>query len=134
MTYLVDANVLSEATKPQPQAKVIQWLRDNERDIVVEVTLFSNTYEDRIWALNPLRAANNVNGVGTVEWPDYTSLVEATLVERQRAFVNGSIDVLLSIRNQFCQSQQPDEEDGLSNRRARNRQRSREACGVGQGY
>jgi toxin FitB len=33
--YLVDANVLSEATKPQPQARVLQWLRHHERDIVV---------------------------------------------------------------------------------------------------
>jgi predicted nucleic acid-binding protein len=36
VTYLVDANVLSEATKPQPQAKVIQWLRDNEENITVD--------------------------------------------------------------------------------------------------
>ncbi len=36
MTYLVDANVLSEATKPQPAARVIQWLRANEREIVVD--------------------------------------------------------------------------------------------------
>jgi predicted nucleic acid-binding protein len=36
VTYLVDANVLSEATKPQPQADVVQWLRQNERQIVVD--------------------------------------------------------------------------------------------------
>ena len=36
MTYLVDANVLSEATKPVPDAKVIEWLRRNEREIVVD--------------------------------------------------------------------------------------------------
>ena len=36
MTYLVDANVLSEATKPAPDARVVQWLRDNEREIVVD--------------------------------------------------------------------------------------------------
>jgi len=35
MTYLVDANVLSEATKPSPAAKVLDWLRHNEREIVV---------------------------------------------------------------------------------------------------
>jgi predicted nucleic acid-binding protein len=34
--YLVDANVLSEATKPQPQAKVVRWLRRYERDIAVD--------------------------------------------------------------------------------------------------
>lgn len=36
MTYLVDANVLSEATKPQPQARVVQWLRANESEIAVD--------------------------------------------------------------------------------------------------
>lgn len=36
MNYLVDANVLSEATKPQPEPKVIEWLRHNERGIVVD--------------------------------------------------------------------------------------------------
>jgi len=36
VTYLVDANVLSEATRPKPSAKVVEWLRANERDIVVD--------------------------------------------------------------------------------------------------
>ena len=36
MTYLVDASVLSEATKPIPDTKVIEWLRQNERAIVVD--------------------------------------------------------------------------------------------------
>lgn len=36
MTYLVDANVLSEATKPEPDARVVDWLRRNEREIVID--------------------------------------------------------------------------------------------------
>ena len=36
MTYLVDANVLSEATKPEPNPKVVEWLRQNEREIAVD--------------------------------------------------------------------------------------------------
>ncbi|MEX0775696.1 MAG: PIN domain-containing protein [Phycisphaeraceae bacterium] len=36
MTYLVDANVLSEATRPDPQGQVIAWLRRHERDIAVD--------------------------------------------------------------------------------------------------
>ena len=36
MTYLVDANVLSETTKPDPSAQVIDWLRANERDLAVD--------------------------------------------------------------------------------------------------
>ena len=36
MTYLVDANVLSEPTKPAPDPAVVAWLRRNEREIVVD--------------------------------------------------------------------------------------------------
>lgn len=36
MSYLVDANVLSEATKPDPQSRVIEWLESNERELAVD--------------------------------------------------------------------------------------------------
>ena len=36
MKYLVDANVLSEPTKPVPHAGVVDWLRKNEREIAVD--------------------------------------------------------------------------------------------------
>ena len=39
MTYLVDANVLSEPTKPAPSRKVIDWLSANERDLVVDAII-----------------------------------------------------------------------------------------------
>jgi predicted nucleic acid-binding protein len=36
MTYLVDATVLSEPTKPAPVDKVVAWLSVNERNLVVD--------------------------------------------------------------------------------------------------
>ena len=36
MKYLVDANVLSEPTKPHPNARVMEWLRENEAEIAVD--------------------------------------------------------------------------------------------------
>ena len=36
MRYLVDANVLSEPTRPAPDARVLQWLREHEADLVVD--------------------------------------------------------------------------------------------------
>ncbi len=36
MTYLVDAIVLSEATRPAPDARVVSWLSRNEREIAVD--------------------------------------------------------------------------------------------------
>jgi predicted nucleic acid-binding protein len=34
--YLVDANVLSEPTRPVPEPRVVEWLRRHERDMVVD--------------------------------------------------------------------------------------------------
>jgi hypothetical protein len=36
LIYLVDANVLCEPTKPEPDPKVVAWLRANERDLAVD--------------------------------------------------------------------------------------------------
>jgi len=36
MNLLVDANVLSEATKPDPDPRVLQWLARHEREIAVD--------------------------------------------------------------------------------------------------
>ena len=36
MKFLVDANVLSEPTKPAPDSKVVDWLRRNERELAVD--------------------------------------------------------------------------------------------------
>lgn len=36
MRYLVDANVLSEPTKPLPDPRVVAWLHANEREIAVD--------------------------------------------------------------------------------------------------
>lgn len=36
MRYLVDANVLSEATKPQPDPRVVDWLAREERELAID--------------------------------------------------------------------------------------------------
>jgi len=36
VTFLVDANVLSEATRPDPNAAVVEWLRRHERALAVD--------------------------------------------------------------------------------------------------
>jgi predicted nucleic acid-binding protein len=35
MSFLVDTNVLSESAKPKPDAGVMAWLRENERELYV---------------------------------------------------------------------------------------------------
>ncbi len=39
MTFLVDANVLSEPTKPVPSSKVIDWLSANQSNLVVDAII-----------------------------------------------------------------------------------------------
>lgn len=36
MKYLVEANILSEPTKPTPDPRVVAWLRTHERDIAAD--------------------------------------------------------------------------------------------------
>jgi hypothetical protein len=55
--------------------------------LIVELTLFSNSYTDRVWALNPLRDQNNLQKAGALEWPDYTSLRDPRLLGYQTTYV-----------------------------------------------
>jgi len=56
------------------------------RDVVVELTLFSNTYSDAVWGLNPFNIRNNVNGVGDIAWQDWNSMRNAAIFERQVSY------------------------------------------------
>ena len=47
MTYLVDANILTEATKRTPSPRVVRWLRHNERrltDSLIAVTALAHGF------------------------------------------------------------------------------------------
>jgi len=63
-----------------------------ERDVIIELTLFSSTYSDAVWGLNPLNIQNNVNGVGDIPWQDYISGRDEALTERQMAYVSKVVE------------------------------------------
>lgn len=44
MTYLVDANVLSEPTKPAPDPRVVDWLRTHEGAVVLDAIVLGELY------------------------------------------------------------------------------------------
>jgi predicted nucleic acid-binding protein len=44
MKYLVDANVLSEPTKPVPDVRVVNWLSDHEADYAVDAIVLGEMY------------------------------------------------------------------------------------------
>lgn len=64
----------------------------SRRGIVVELTVFSNTYDDNTWSLNPLRAANNLQHVGAVDWQEYITLKNPDLVRWQTAYARKIVD------------------------------------------
>ncbi|MGO8735658.1 MAG: hypothetical protein ACLQVM_23000 [Terriglobia bacterium] len=67
--------------------------------VVVELTVFSDTYADEIWALNPLRDKNNLQGIGKIDWADYNSLRDGALVERQKAYARKIVQETSAFEN-----------------------------------
>ena len=56
------------------------------RDIIVEVVFFNGMYDDR-WKAQPLYHANNIQGVGTLEFKQFTTADDKALVDVQRRYV-----------------------------------------------
>lgn len=56
------------------------------RGIVVEVAFFNGMYDDR-WEAQPLYHANNIQGVGTLDFKQFTTLADKALVEVQLEYV-----------------------------------------------
>ena len=59
----------------------------SERGIVVEYSLFCPFYEEDLWAVNPMNARNNVNGVGNIPRNEAYTGKHRDLQEKQEAFV-----------------------------------------------
>ena len=58
----------------------------SDAGLIVEVVLFSNTYNEDIWALNPLHHANNINALAPLAWCDYTTRRDPSLFAMQLEF------------------------------------------------
>jgi predicted nucleic acid-binding protein len=92
VTYLVDANVLSEATKPQPAVRVVEWLRANEREIALDPIVLGEI-RFGIYLLSPGARrrqlehwfAKGVEKVQCLPWQTPTALRWAKLLADLRA-------------------------------------------------
>lgn len=91
MKYLVDANVLSEATKPTPDPRVLAWLRLNEPLIAVDpVILGELRFGILILAKGRKRAAlerwfeAGAARLHCLPWDAATGLIWAELLARLR--------------------------------------------------
>jgi hypothetical protein len=73
----------------------------NARGIVVELVLFCPLYNDSMWNVSPMNAANNVNGIGGIPKTDVLSLKDARLTAVQDALVRKIVTELNGFDNVY---------------------------------
>ena len=93
-----------DLTKWDPQ--YFQRLTDfvagaGQRGIVVELVLFCPFYEDSMWALSPMNARNNVNGIGHMPRTEVYTLKHPDLLPVQDAMVQRIVDALKDFDNVY---------------------------------
>jgi hypothetical protein len=78
-----------------------------KRGIVVEVTLFSSSYDEKQWQVSALNSANNVNGTDAVEWKKVQTLENGNILAYQERYTrklvnaaNGFDNVIFEIQNE----------------------------------
>src|SRR5688572_6161140 len=91
MRFLVDANVLSEPTRPAPDQKVVQWLSAHEAQIVVDpIILGEIRFGILLLAAGAKRRAleswfaSGVQKLECVPWDSLVGLQWAQLLARLR--------------------------------------------------
>ncbi|WP_165251232.1 glycoside hydrolase family 5 protein [Paludisphaera soli] len=72
-----------------------------ERGVVVEYDLFCVLYDDGLWAINPMNAANNVNGEGKCPRGEVLTLQHDDLTARQVALVKKTVAELNEFDNLY---------------------------------
>jgi hypothetical protein len=73
----------------------------SERGIVVEYTLFCPFYEENLWAVNPMNARNNVNGIGNIPRNEAYTGKHGDLQDVQEAFVRKAVGELNAFDNVY---------------------------------
>ena len=92
MSFLVDANVLSEATKPDPEPRVLDWLRRHEPGIVVDPIILGEIRFGILLLPEGKRRRRledwfqeGVQRIHCLAWEEATGLRWATLLAQLRA-------------------------------------------------
>jgi predicted nucleic acid-binding protein len=90
--YLVDANVLSEPTKAAPDARVVDWLRANEREITIDPVILGEVRFGILLLPKGRRRTSlerwfdaGVQRIHCVPWEAETGIAWAGLLARLRA-------------------------------------------------
>jgi hypothetical protein len=78
------------------------FLREaGRRGIVVELSLFCPFYEDAVWNLSPMNAANNINGIGTMPRTEAYTLKHPFLLAVQDAVTRKIVSELKDFDNLY---------------------------------
>ena len=73
----------------------------DKRSVVVELVPFCPFYEDSMWRLSPMNAANNVNGIGTMKRTEVYTLKNPKLLAVQDAMVRKIVAELKDFDNLY---------------------------------
>lgn len=60
-------------------------MQASERDIIIEITLFSSIYGNEQWMLNPFNPINNINDLDSIDWPELLTLKHQKYLNYQLA-------------------------------------------------
>jgi hypothetical protein len=71
------------------------------RGVVVELNLFCPYYEEAMWEVSPLNAANNVNGIGNLKRTEALTLKDPGMVAVQEAMVRKIVSELRDFDNLY---------------------------------
>ncbi|TWU35992.1 cellulase family glycosylhydrolase [Novipirellula artificiosorum] len=73
----------------------------DQRGIVVELTLFCPLYNDDLWKISPMNAANNVNGIGDFPREEAYALKHPAITDVQVAFTKWVVTELRDFGNLY---------------------------------
>jgi len=68
------------------------------RNIIVEIAFFNGMYDDR-WEAQPLHHTNNIQGIGTCDFKQFTTLADTSLVSFQKEYVKKIASELYAFDN-----------------------------------
>jgi predicted nucleic acid-binding protein len=92
MPFLVDGNVLSEATRPDPDEKVVRWLRANEEELVVDPIILGELHAGILFLPKGRRRRNLeswfrevTDSIHCLDWNAQTALFWSQLLADLRA-------------------------------------------------
>jgi len=75
----------------------------SDRGVVVELVLFCPFYGDKMWALSPMNAANNVNGIGALSRDRVYTLQDDALTTVQEAMARKLVETVSQFDNVYLE-------------------------------